>query len=276
LGESARHDVERAKWDAHAHTTSAKLDDLELIPEGTTLETYAREKLSMSGMAEFLGDLSGRRVLEYGCGLGELTIVLARSGAEVTSFDLSQASVDFARTRAERNGVADRIQFVVADGEALPFADDSFDIAVGKAVLHHLEPAAGAAELARVLAPGGKAAFSEPLGMNPILVFARAHLPYPGKHERGADRPLTANDLRLWGEPFGRARMRPIQFLSMVERGLGFGHPLPILRRIDRSLIDRFPRLSRLYRYAVLYFEAPLAVEPAQAKKSRSRAPAQA
>ena len=268
MAQSERHGIERAKWDAHAHATSASLDELELIPEGTTLQSYARDKLSLTGMAEFLGDLEGKRVLEYGCGLGALTIVLARSGAEVTSFDLSEASIDFARARAERNGVADRIRFVVADGENLPFADGSFDLAVGKAILHHLDPAAGAAELARVLAPGGRAAFSEPLGMNPILVFVRNHVPYPGKHERGADRPLTANDLRLWGAPFADARMRPFHLLSMVERGLGFGHPLPFLRKADRWLLARFPRLRRLCRYAVLLFEAKGSAETARAETS--------
>jgi len=256
MAQSARHDIERAKWDAHAHTTSARLDQLALIPDGTTLESFARNKLSLNGISDFLGDLRGRRVLEYGCGLGELTIVLARSGAEVTSFDLSEASIEFARRRAERNGVADRICFVVADGEDLPFADGSFDLAIGKAILHHLDPTAGAAELARVLGTGGRAAFSEPLGMNPMVVFARAHLPYPGKHERGADRPLTANDLRLWRAPFAQTRMRPFHLLSMIERAFGFGHPFPTLRRIDRRLIKRFPRLGRLCRYAVLLFEA--------------------
>ena len=110
----------------------------------------------------------------------------------------------------------DRTEFHVASGEKLPFVDKSFDLVVGKAVLHHLDPVAGSRELARVLAPGGRAAFSEPLGTNPLLVFAREYLPYPHKHERGADRPLTAEDLREWRKPFSSARVEPRQLLSMV------------------------------------------------------------
>ena len=91
--------------------------------------------------------------------------------------------------------------------------------------------------------------------MNPLLVFARAHLPYPGKHERGADRPLTAADIRAWEAPFRRVRMRPIQLFSMVERALGFSRALPPLRALDRVLIRRWPRLGRFCRYAVLTFE---------------------
>lgn len=252
---ATRYESERRKWDAHAQAAFPRLQDLPVIPVGTTLRDYTRGRLLLDGMADFLGDLDGREVLEYGCGLGELTIVLARSGARVTSFDLSPASVEFSRERATRDGVADRVRFVVAAGESLPFPDGSFDLAVGKAVLHHLDPATGAAELARVLKPEGRAAFSEPLGMNPFLVFARAHLPYPGKHERGADRPLTAADLRAWRAPFGRVRMRPVQLFSMVERGLGFGRPLPPLRALDRRLIRRWPGLGRWCRYGILLFE---------------------
>lgn len=250
-----RHETERRKWDAHAHASLPRLDDVRPVPPGTTLATFAAGHITMEGMAEHLGDLKGREVLEYGCGLGELSIVLARSGAHVTSFDLSPASVEFARARAEREGVADRIQFVVAAGESLPFPDASFDIAVGKAVLHHLDPTPAAIELARVLEPGGRAAFSEPLGMNPLLVFARAHLPYPGKHERGADRPLTSADLDAWRAPFERVQMRPVQLLSMVERALGFGRAVPPLRTLDRMLLRRWPGLGRYCRYGILLFE---------------------
>lgn len=250
-----RYETERRKWDAHAEAALPNLADLPATPADATFGAYARGRLLLDGMADFLGDLDGREVLEYGCGLGELTIVLARSGARVTTFDLSPASVEFTRRRAAREGVADRVQFVVAAGEALPFPDAAFDVAVGKAVLHHLDPVAGAAELARVLRPDGRAAFSEPLGMNPVLVFARAHLPYPGKHDRGADRPLTTADIRAWQAPFWRLRMRPVQLFSMIERGLGFGHPLRPLRALDRVLLERWPRLGRFCRYGVLLFE---------------------
>ena len=53
-------------------------------------------------MAEFVGDLRGRDVLDYGSGLGTLTTLLSLSGAHVSAFDLSPASLDVARRRAER------------------------------------------------------------------------------------------------------------------------------------------------------------------------------
>jgi SAM-dependent methyltransferase len=250
----SRYEIERAKWNAHAHARP-HLDDADIIiPGDVTFESFAREKTLLRRMPDFIGPVAGRRVLEYGCGLGELTVLLARSGAHVTTFDLSADSLEVARRRAELNGVADRIQFVEASGEELPFADGSFEIAVGKAILHHLEPAIAAPELARILQPGGRAAFSEPLGINPLLIAVRKYVPYPGKHERGADRPLTRADLKAWARPFAEMQLEPIQLLAMVERGLGFGHRIPALRRADDLLFRAFPALGPLARYAFLLF----------------------
>ena len=101
-----RHEAERRKWDAHAQAALPSLDDLPMIADNATFRDYAQGRVLLAGMADFLGDLDGREVLEYGCGLGELTIVLARNGAHVTTFDLSPASVEFTRRRAERDDKA--------------------------------------------------------------------------------------------------------------------------------------------------------------------------
>ena len=264
MDEDARYALERAKWDAHAqHVVAHELGPDDVIADDLDFATHADRHQSLTGMAEFLGDLTDRRVLEYGCGLGRLTVILARSGARVTAFDLSEASIEGTRQRLELNGVADRVELVVASGEHLPFGDGSFDLAIGKAVLHHLEPTAGAAELARVLVPGGRATFSEPLGTNPLLVLARAYVPYPGKHERGADRPLTREDIRAWMAPFAAGRLRPIQLLAMVERAFGFGTTFPLLQRIDSVILRHVPSAWRLCRYGVLYLEK--AADPALA-----------
>lgn len=244
-----RHEIERAKWDAHAGTT---IETIAPPRDGEDFASYAARDSLLPGIAEFLGDLHGKRVIEYGCGLGKLTVLLARSGAEVTAFDLSEQSLEVARRRAQMTRVDDTITFVAAPGEALPFEDASFDIAFGKAVLHHLDPVAGSRELARIVKPGGRAAFSEPLGTNPVVQFVRDHVPYPHKHERGADIPLRHSDIEAWMAPFASAEIHGVQLLSMVERGLGFHRKLPLLREYDRLLLERWPELWPLCRYAVL------------------------
>ncbi len=245
------HQAEQAKWDALAETALAGLTPTD--PD-LTFAGHATRSATMPGVAEFLGDLSGQRVLEYGCGMGALSVLLARAGAEVTSFDISAGSVRVARRRAELDGVADRIEFVVCPGEELPFADASFDVAFGKAVLHHLDVPRSAPHLARVVRPGGKAAFVEPMGMNPVLSFVRDHVPYPHKNPPDDDRPVDYDEIRAWGAGFARAHHREIQLLSMLERGLGFGRPLPALRRADDWVLRRVPALRRHCRYVVLTF----------------------
>ncbi len=244
-----RYAVERAKWDAHAAATD---DLIQAAPSGEDFGSFVRRQKLLPGIAEFLGDLRGKQVIEYGCGLGQLTVLLARSGAEVTAFDISAHSIETTRKRARLSGVEDHITLAVAAGEQLPFDDASFDLAVGKAVLHHLDPVSGSRELARILRPGGRGAFSEPLGTNPLVGFARDHLPYPGKHERGADIPLRHSDVEAWMAPFSEAHIQGVQLFSMIERGLGFHSRVPVLEEYDRLILKRWPGLWPLCRYAVL------------------------
>jgi SAM-dependent methyltransferase len=242
------HAVEIAKWDALA---SVPTSDEELMVAHPDFGAFARQDPTMVGIADFLGDLRGREVLELGSGAGEMTTLLARSGAHVTAVDISPASIALGQRRARLHRVDAAIDFVVAAGEELPLEAARFDVVVGKAVLHHLDAARAAPELHRVLSRGGRAAFAEPLGTNPVLAFARDHLPYPGKNPRGADIPLSYDAIRAWEAPFSAARHREIQLLAMAERALGRG-PLPRLRRADEWLLERFPALRRLCRYVIV------------------------
>jgi SAM-dependent methyltransferase len=140
---------------------------------------------------------------------------------------------------------------VIGAGEQLPLESDRFEIVVGKAVLHHLDASQAAPELHRVLRPGGRAAFAEPLGTNPVIAFARDHIPYPGKNPRGADVPLSYADIAAWEAPFSVAEHREVQLLEAVERALGL-RPMPRLRRADDWLLTRFPKLGQLCRYVVM------------------------
>lgn len=241
--------VERTKWDALATERSA----VSILPQGATFHSYAERDPELIGVAEFLGDLRGKRVLEYGCGLGRFSTLLAKSGAQVTAFDLSQASTVTARRRAVLNGVNADVNLTVAAGESLPYADESFDVIFGKAILHHLDVHLGWPDLYRVLKPGGKAVFSEPMGMNPILNVVRDRVPYPNKNPRGADRPVNYDEIRDWGKGFSQFRYREIQLVSMLQRGFGLGKRFPVLRRVDDLLLEHVPFLRRYCRYVVMF-----------------------
>jgi SAM-dependent methyltransferase len=104
-------------------------------------------------MLRLAGDVSGRRVLDAGCGSGPLSAALCAKGATVTGFDVSAAMVDLARQR-----LGEDADLHVADlGAPLPFADAEFDDVTASLVLHYLEDWAGPlAELHRVLKPHGR------------------------------------------------------------------------------------------------------------------------
>ncbi len=96
------------------------------------------------------------RSLEIGAGTGYFTLNMLQDGvvAEATATDISPGMLDALQANAARIGVA--VQTVPCDAEDLPFPDESFDLVLGHAVLHHLPHLDDAfAEFRRVLRPGG-------------------------------------------------------------------------------------------------------------------------
>jgi ubiquinone/menaquinone biosynthesis C-methylase UbiE len=102
-----------------------------------------------------------RRSLEIGSGTGYFTLNLMRAGliGEATCSDISPGMLDTLTANAERLGLSVSAQ--PADAERLPFANESFDLVLGHAVLHHIPDLPRAfAEFERVLAPGGTILFA--------------------------------------------------------------------------------------------------------------------
>jgi ubiquinone/menaquinone biosynthesis C-methylase UbiE len=102
-----------------------------------------------------------QRSLEIGAGTGYFSLNLLQAGVvrEATCTDISPGMVTRLVRNAERLGL--QVRTARADAESLPFADQSFDLVLGHAVLHHLPDLRRAfAEFDRVLAPGGRIAFA--------------------------------------------------------------------------------------------------------------------
>ncbi|ADB32595.1 Methyltransferase type 11 [Kribbella flavida DSM 17836] len=127
----------------------------------TFAESYARENESglfnayyaRPAIIELAGDVSGRSILDAGCGAGPLSAVLRDRGAQITAFDSSPEMVALAQRRL---GTDARV--LLADLTApLPFGTGEFDDVVASLVLHYFEDWSGPlAELHRVLKPGGR------------------------------------------------------------------------------------------------------------------------
>jgi ubiquinone/menaquinone biosynthesis C-methylase UbiE len=106
-------------------------------------------------------DRGYERSLEIGAGTGYFSLNLLQAGVvgEATCTDISPGMVSALGENAQRLGLA--VRTARADAESLPFGDESFDLVLGHAVLHHLPDLERAfSELHRVLRPGGRIAFA--------------------------------------------------------------------------------------------------------------------
>jgi SAM-dependent methyltransferase len=133
----------------------------------------------------------GARVLEVGCGPGHLSARLAHHGFEVTGLDLDPAMIAHAQANTDRaaNRGGRQPSFLVGDVAALAFPDRSFDLVVSTLSMHHwADPAAGLAEIGRVLRPGAQAlVWDFRPGVRPHLFGPRhAHIPDPLEHSRNS------------------------------------------------------------------------------------------
>src|SRR5208337_2611476 len=111
------------------------------------------------------------RSLEIGAGTGYFTLNLLRAGliGEATCIDISPGMLETLASNARRLGL--EVATEPADAECLPFADGSFDLVLGHAVLHHIPDLPRAfSEFERVLAPGGTVLFAgEPSRYGDVL-----------------------------------------------------------------------------------------------------------
>jgi SAM-dependent methyltransferase len=133
----------------------------------------------------------GARVLEVGCGPGHLSTQMAHHGFDVTGLDLDPAMIARARANTDRAGNRGgrRPSFLVGDVAALAFPDRSFDLVVSTLSMHHwADPAAGLAEIGRVLRPSARAlVWDFRPGVRPHLFGPRhAHIPDPLEHTRNS------------------------------------------------------------------------------------------
>ena len=203
-------------------------------------------------MLHRVGDVRGKRVLDYGCGFGMLGIYLGLCGAEVWGFDLSQSAIVTANRAAVRYGLP--AQFAPMDAAELNYPDGFFDLAVGFGVLHHVVkyPQSGR-QLYRVLKPGGMGVFQETLWDNPFINFARR---FTTVDSDAGDALLTDRAIRSFAADFREVKLEKRHLLYMLKRlsalpphdPAASAKPRPFWRAV-KSLDRQLLRFRPLHRY---------------------------
>lgn len=143
-----------------------------------------------------LGDFQDQTVLDIGCGDGTYTFELYDRGRPVTihALDLAELALAAARRRAGRRAIT----FAVGSAYRLPFAGDSFDWAILRAVLHHMDrPMDAVREALRV---ARQVIVVEPNGLNPVLKILEKCSSYHRAHDEKSFAPGT---LRRWVRELG-------------------------------------------------------------------------
>ncbi len=214
---------EQAFWDEHVPVLEHCLRQYEAGPDPNT-----------QAMLDALGPLEGQRVLDFACGAGVTAAFLAQRGALVTGIDISPASIERARELAERIGLS--IDFLAGELTPATFPPGSFDAVAGHYALHHVDLTVIAPILGEILVPGGRGAFVETMGLNPLLNLSRRRLAGRGRvasYGSEDERPLDAADLRVLERSVGG-----------VERAVG---EMRFLRILDRNVLHyRRPVASKL------------------------------
>ena len=225
-------DREREFWDEHVPALERTLERYRRGPEPNT-----------KAMLDAVEPLAGRRVLDFACGAGVTAAFLAQRGAQVTAIDISPASVRRASELAEQAGHS--IEFIACELTAETFAPETFDVVVGRYALHHVDLNVLAPILSGVLVSGGRGAFLETMGLNPLLNLARARMVgRAGVASYGSDdeRPLDRGDLEVLGRSFDTVGLSvgEMRFLRIFDRNvLRFRRPgaARALGRIDDVLL---------------------------------------
>jgi len=162
-----------AYWDANLAASNLGRDGEPIPP--LDYETERRFFLGPEGAYALaaLGNVRGKRVIDLGAGLGVAALMLAKAGARVVAVDIAPKRLEALARAAEELGVGAQVETLHAPAERLPLAEASVDAVFTKSVLIHTDLDAALTEVRRVLKPGGRIVFLEPMAHNPLANLYR-------------------------------------------------------------------------------------------------------
>ncbi|HEY9907700.1 MAG TPA: class I SAM-dependent methyltransferase, partial [Thermosynechococcaceae cyanobacterium] len=193
-----------------------------------------------------LGDVRGKYLLDLGCGAGENSVYFGQKGARCVAADYSPGMVEVALKLAAANQV--QVEGRVVNAMAINLPDNTFDIVYASNLLHHIpDPILALQEIHRVLKPGGKACFWDPLKHNPVInVYRRIATEVRTEDET----PLNINIVS-----FVRSRFSKVQYDTFWIASLWIFLQFYLIEKVNpnkerywKKIITEQARLEPLYR----------------------------
>ncbi len=193
-----------------------------------------------------LGDVKGKTVLDYGCGLGDNSVLLASRGAKVVGVDISPELIELAQKRLDQHDLGECSEFRIGSAHELPLENESVDVVFGMAILHHLDLKLSSEEVFRILKKGGRAIFLEPVRNSKFVKFVRNLIPYQQPDISPFERPLTDAELQNYAAKFTdyRSRAFSLPFVNLLEVLRVPDNALHSAIRIDGKILQSAPFLN--------------------------------
>lgn len=209
-----------------------------------------REKIWPSDkmLINLIENVNGKNVLDIGCGNGVLSVYLAKMGANVTAIDNSPVAVKNTIALRKVNRVDSLLEVYQLNAMELNDLHKSFDLAVGRFVLHHIEPFNMFSEiLFNLIVEGGKGIFLENNSRNPLLMFFRTFvagrfgIPKYGDSE---EYPFEPREIEILKQRFDRVYLHyPTFMFSLIDQYL-FKHNRKfsnIFSKMDEWIYNNWP-----------------------------------
>ena len=257
---------EEAKFFDEVYTEMEKEHSLQkyIVPDGLIQQIISPSLLSNDRdyCGFLLGNIEGKKILDYGAGDGWNTICFAKGNGRVWAIDISAKGIDLIKKKAKANGVSELITAEVKDCYNTGYPDNMFDIIYGGGILHHLDIESAGQELNRILKPSGVAVFREPIKETMIMdVIKKAALfllrKKPSQLSEG-EAPFKTERVLLLKQFFEIINLRYFEGLSSINLLFRSNTIKNWFLRTDYQLMKSIPALRKLGRTVIIELRSPV------------------
>ena len=252
------------------------LEILNTEPSKGIIELSKKSNKYRKILGEVSPKVSGKKILDLGCGEGELSIILSKLGGTVVGVDVGLDLIELAKKLATINN--ENCQFIVGDVCQLPFPNNEFDLVIGSGILHHLSRDSlkdAVKETNRVLKNGGIAVFAEPIEDNKVINYLKNFIPMGTIGSRDYrpsilqkkrwkeylinldDRHLSTRELTEAKGEFQNVNFKYHGILKRMAKLLPNKYKKKIVKPLDKLdlvLISKFPLARKLAGRAIITY----------------------